>query len=439
MLTDAEARNLLHAAAATIEVEPAQPLPVVHRPLVWPMLVAAAAVIAVVVTPLALADRGSTPSPSNPPSPTPTLAANQIPPVMGLDLEDALELMSDRKLQVELVNKDACVSERVVEGTSPAVGAPFNPQAVVQLTVLNPTDALCVSREWDAWQLLRFARGVAPPPAFADRLTLYAGEAEPVVLSAAEAADPANWAVCNDGLCGSALSILAAAATTPSASSPLLSVWDDLPAINGVVLCRSGADVDAEGLAYLGITIAPPTDGISFCPQVTAYDSETGALEAVAIPLFPKEEGLRQPTAEAASAADAFVAWARGSDDPPAFADEVRYLVNDGVVRKMSGENATRPGWWQFCYSGVPLGCQSPLITLERYEGPLVQTGTPATSCVSRTGRLPEDLTGLELVRVDQPEARDCSDAFAVELFVDDEGQIAAVNQLPGSAAPSEY
>jgi hypothetical protein len=216
MLSEAQACELLQAAGDTIEVEPAQPLPVVDRPKIWPMLVAAAAVVTIVVTTLAVADRGTNPPPpSTPPFPIPTLAANQIPPVMGLDPIDAEERLEALGLVVRTRIQPGCVEPSVAAGTSPPLGSRFSPGDTVQLTVFDGSTDFCVADQSRGWQLLRFALGVSPVP-LADRVTLYPGGGEPVTLAAAEAADPANWEVCDGDLCGSALAMLASAATTPS-------------------------------------------------------------------------------------------------------------------------------------------------------------------------------------------------------------------------------
>jgi hypothetical protein len=334
MLTDAEARDLLHTAADTIAVGPAAPLPVVHRPTIWPMLVAAAAVIAVVLGTLALADRGSSPTPSN--VPPPTLSLDRIPPVMGLDPLDAQELLEASGLVVRVQNQPGCVSPRVAAGTSPPVGSTFTRGDEVELTVVDSSMDFCDSTVSQAWGLLRFALQVAQAPHFADTVTLYPGRGEPVVLTAAEARDPANWNVCAGDLCGSALSILASAATRPGpagTAAPILEMREQPRSFNRADPCMNGADIGGNSTHY-GISIGPPMDGIAICPQVTVQYTRTGLLEAVAIPLFPTEEEPSAPATPAAATAEAFVAWARGSGQPPAFAGDVRYLVNDAVVRR---------------------------------------------------------------------------------------------------------
>ena len=170
MLTDAEARDLLHAAADTIEVDPAQPLPVVHRPLIWPMLVAAAAVIAVVVTTLALADRGTEPlPPSNPPIPRPSLAANVVPPVIGLDPDDALDLMSERRLDVR-VTEDRAVRASGPWARSSRSETRSSSATQVVLRRDDPhAEGLFVTPPQPGLAFLRFALGVDPAPRFADR------------------------------------------------------------------------------------------------------------------------------------------------------------------------------------------------------------------------------------------------------------------------------
>lgn len=428
MLTDAEARDLLHAAADTIEVDAAQPLPVIHRPSMWPMLVAAAAIVAVVVATFTLTDRGSSPRPSNAASPTP--AVNRIPPVMGLDPVDAQERLEGVGLVVRIRSQAGCVDRHVAAGTSPAVGSRFSAGDQIELTVLNNSADFCDGSQSLGWDLLRFALGASSAPRLAEELTLYPGSGEPVTLSADEAKDPTTWEVCDGDLCGSALSILVTAATQPvtSGAGPILEVWEQPRSFDGIDPCMSEANVEGEGGTYVGIRIAPPTDGIAICPLVTAFISSSGVLEAVAIPLnaeaMPEPEP--KPSADAMAAATDFVAWARGSDTVPQFADRVDLYFGGALMDRISSARVRDRIAWRACLSMVS-NCPPPIPDILVGRGAIQFTaGLPEGSCrVADTGspawRPDVTLTWRLLM---------CRSWIAVQFRVNDLGQITAANLI---------
>ncbi len=212
MLTEAEARDLLHLAADTIGVPDTAtiPAPVVRR-RTWPALAAAAAVLAVLggVTAVTL-DHGG-PDPAIPPSPADVLDHDQIPSVFGYDATSARELLEGKGLVVTVRDVPTCAPADRALRTSPAVGSRFEPGDSVRLVVQNDTGTRCPppSRP-DVWPFLDFANGRGPAPEFAPEVTLTVNGVATTV-TAAQAADPTSWPACEATLrdCpGSALDVI---------------------------------------------------------------------------------------------------------------------------------------------------------------------------------------------------------------------------------------
>ena len=202
MLTESEARDLLAKAANTVEVAPGEPIEKAPRSI-WPMLAAAAAVVAIVGTTAAVVGRTS--DDAGPPavdpttataSPNPVLAPDQIPSVFAYDADSATRLLQSSGLHVTTKPDYRCGTTGRATKTNPAVGTRFQPGDAVTLYVTQiPPNARCVepAAEDAAWRFLDFANGRGPAPAFAEEVTFYVDGEKTGTLTAAEAADPANW------------------------------------------------------------------------------------------------------------------------------------------------------------------------------------------------------------------------------------------------------
>ena len=132
----------------------------------------------------------------DPPS-TDTLHDDQVPSLFGYDGATAQALLEDDGLVVTLEPRRACeVLDRVL-GSIPPAGAPYQPGDDIVVYTALPADIDCLSDYTDretAWRMLDFANGRGAAPDFADRVFVYvAGSPATVVLSGAEAADPASW------------------------------------------------------------------------------------------------------------------------------------------------------------------------------------------------------------------------------------------------------
>ena len=131
------------------------------------------------------------------PPPTDRLGDDQVPSLFGYDGTTAQALLEDRGLVVTLKQRRACeVLDRVL-GSIPPAGAPYRSGDDIVVYTSLPADVECLSNYTDretAWRMLDFANGRSEAPEFADRVFVYAAASRPaVVLTGAEAADPANW------------------------------------------------------------------------------------------------------------------------------------------------------------------------------------------------------------------------------------------------------
>lgn len=124
------------------------------------------------------------------------LGSDQVPSLFGYDAEHARGLLEDRGLEVTIRPFRACeVLDRAI-GSDPGTGHRFERGDPITVFTAVPADVTCLTDYTDretAWQLLDFANGRGPAPAFADRVFVYPGDAEPVVLDGAAASDPDAW------------------------------------------------------------------------------------------------------------------------------------------------------------------------------------------------------------------------------------------------------
>ena len=139
-----------------------------------------------------------------------------------------------------------------------------------------------------------------------------------------------------------------------------------------------------------------------------------------------------EPTRARKAAADAFVSWARGEGPPPEFADRVRVMYAGGGAFGSTGwvdDPELRSGYAGCSGLGFPRCGADPVALLVRYQGTVVATAGRSTCAAGgevprRFSEAPEDA-----VRLEEPEPASCENAWAVELWIDDEGVIYGVNQ----------
>jgi hypothetical protein len=133
--------------------------------------------------------------------------------------------------------------------------------------------------------------------------------------------------------------------------------------------------------------------------------------------------------------ADLFTAFARHPHEPRLglpVDTSVELFVGGELQKVIPAAESTERRQWETCPGGVGYAARScpisPLIPFEFYPGPIAATSqAPAHACVP-AWELPERLDAYRSVTLTPDESRDCTSYFAVQLFVNDVGQIVAVN-----------
>ena len=154
----------------------------------WPAVAALAVALAAAGTVVALTRPA--------PPPDDHLRGDQMPSLFGYDGVAASALLERRGLQVQLRPFRSCeVRDRLV-ASEPAGGARVDRDDPVVIYTALPADVSCLTDYGErelAWQLLDFANGHGPAPAFAPRVWVYPGDGPSQILTGDDAADPASW------------------------------------------------------------------------------------------------------------------------------------------------------------------------------------------------------------------------------------------------------
>lgn len=445
-MDEGEVRRLLAGAAATVEVSEHAPLTLtgmpdpdaVHRHRWLGAMVAAAVLVLVIgLTAWALGRQaGQSPEPAPRPTGDPVetehaFEAGQMPSYLGFDRADAVADIKARGIKVEVIERPTdCSLRDVVTGTSPGPGAPLPTEKWDSVTVFVTAPAQtegCFDSWPDAWRLLRFARGLGPLPDLADRVRLAfsaPGQSNPsVTVDSTELADPksAAWTVCDGATCHAVPALLRDLATRTwmrggQAVSPgLLTVNGDCPGTH----------------SYFILTVAA---GRPACPGLSVfwtYDSER-RIDLISMVLEGASTApIEAPTAAREKSAQRFLAWARGKDDVPRFADRVRNFLG-GFAQPWNDSPEVRWGWAGCSGLGYPDCGIDPLGTLFQEKRAMVAAAGPAT-CSWRTDAAETPLpapfaqAGDDIVRLQVKDMVGCDDGAVVELWIRADGEIYGV------------
>ncbi len=138
----------------------------------------------------------------------------------------------------------------------------------------------------------------------------------------------------------------------------------------------------------------------------------------------------------------AFVAWARDDGGPPRFADEVGLYVGNRRLATVAGRDlAAGPEAWQVRLEGYAQ--RGPVFSAPQAIAGVdtVRSGGLVTGLVPRQGAFcpdavappPADTGGLWAQTIETAEPASCNDALQVQLWVDADDRVSAVNLLLGS------
>lgn len=205
------------------------------------------------------------------------------------------------------------------------------------------------------------------------------------------------------------------------------------------LLARAAATIDVADDAPLTLTGLPDPRPRRW-PVLAAAAAVVLAIGAGFLVAQQLGDDPGQPPAPATSptdrrveAASEFVAWVRGEGDAPAFADRVRLLDDGGAPFGTSTwiEEPTERWFWSMCSGVTPGDCGiDPTYVIEHHEGKVVPARGRAL-CVEGTGDLPSylaDAAEEDLVRLAEPEPASCREDLPVELWINADGEIYAVN-----------
>ena len=190
MLTEQQARVLLHRAADTVEVSPSSGAHIPASRRIWP-LAAAATSLVIIVSGVVLTRSGddntqpAAPSPTAPDDGRFRLGPDQIPSMFGYSEEDAVDLLQDRGLEVATslvatappMEADCGEQPGRVVDVLPAPGTLVSPGDRVRLEIADGTGgatAYCLPQPMrpEAWALVDFANGRGPSPDVAEGVDL---------------------------------------------------------------------------------------------------------------------------------------------------------------------------------------------------------------------------------------------------------------------------
>lgn len=218
-----------------------------------------------------------------------------------------------------------------------------------------------------------------------------------------------------------------------------------VPAVTSLSLGEARATVGRAGLSarqervggvplgcwrdYYVVAQNPPPD----------TDAAPGTPVVLTTRLLPCDRDPTDPLGVGA----AFVSWARGDGEAPSFADEVGLYVGNQRVATASGNDlATDPAAWQVRLEGyaqrdgelsarqavaeaAASGRVTGLVTgLDPHQG---------ASCPDSAPPPPEDTGGLWAQTIETAEPASCAESLQVQLWVDGDDRVAAVNLLLGS------
>lgn len=164
-----------------------------------------------------------------------------------------------------------------------------------------------------------------------------------------------------------------------------------------------------------------------------------GGLLANGVTSWDRTARMRPPGGPQTSiVAQRLVDFSRGHGRIPALAPRLELLLGDMPLKGLSRARAAEPSEWALCAPYAERSCpMSALATLEQAHTSRI-VGAPS-ACTATVGPLPPHLriTRIKLAErtatIEAPGDLDCSEYWAVRIWVDKAGRLAAVNLLLGS------
>lgn len=340
------------------------------------------------------------------------------PDVVGNSLAYARERLASAGYEVDDVARPDCGQVGTVAAQTPTWGEPADPGSTVTIGVIDEqtrcdsSPLVVPTPSGDAADaLVAFARGDAGPPPVADRVEVYVADTLDATLTADDATDPDSWAPVLAPLRG------------PVATSAGAGVAEDGCLVRGD-LPDSLAESDAIRLSK------PESATCADDWSLLVWVDPGGAISAV--DLLRGEQTTPTAVDHAARRLESF---ARGGDDLPSMADEVDLYVGGAFTGFVTRDSATDRQAWQTCteigtYAGRDCPF-SPLDVLRDRGGATVVVDDPPWTCLARyDDTLPGVASADSAAIVPTRAPSGCAGTFAVQVFVNADGELIAVDLL---------
>lgn len=194
---------------------------------------------------------------------------------------------------------------------------------------------------------------------------------------------------------------------------------------------------------HLALVVAALLTGVLVVGCGTT-ETQVGATSDEGSPADARSEPSHEPTPSESfdpgrsRVAQLFVDFARGegqADGPPVDTPIALYLGNVYQRTIPNGKSDLR-AQWQVCDEYGQHACpMSALEVLAGSPGEVVIGDAVTSACLGILAKPPHETGGPHQVVLSPPEPRTCSDDYAVQVWINDVGQITAVNLLLGSGS----
>lgn len=448
-MNETEARELLRAAAGTIDVPPGREIEVdqPRRPR-WVVPVAAAVAVVVAIGGAALlagrdGARETTPAPP-PATPTPTLD-DGMPSVFAYDADSAEKMLERLGLVVTRRTEEASCGRaagRAVR-TVPGRGVSVAPGDRVELVVTVEFEGLCAGPTSDrlAWRFLDFANARGPAPEFSDEVDVTVN-GNTYRLTAPE--DRSTWPQ------GSLDLLAGVSRVVGSSTTATLKVSSLIPDDEGC----GGYAVPEPLRGRTSLTFwmsAPPLSNligvVEPCTYTDLYLDPTGRhVDAVVIrtsiydlippDMHPTPTVDPGPNARARELARSFEAFADGDGFDLATGDSVPLFLGNDSVMTLDSDQLRDRDTYSLCPPMMSRDCGwSPTTVIDAFEHQAAITDFVPKGCLEPGFKTLEasDVGADDFVVLSLPEPRTCADDWAVQLFYDEGHRLMAINLLLGS------
>lgn len=203
-------------------------------------------------------------------------APQPLPSLLGYQGREAEARLMQAGLDVQLRPARACEPQDLVLGTTPVAGTLVSQGETVSVRVASPSSDCLPEAQLrrEAWDVVRFARGLGPAPDFAETLTVVVDGGEERTLGRSEAARRDSWGPVLDTISRQA----ERAAPTPG-GLPRLDVSQGVPPAS---TCGTDRPTGAAGRETLRLVLDATGGGAACALTVDLYRS-AGGIDAVVV------------------------------------------------------------------------------------------------------------------------------------------------------------